>query len=76
MIRIVGDPITSPSTQLRITPTQNVEILSTHDQLLTHDKSRELCVQCHLGPNLEVQGRGRTRAARGEAPPWRQRRAA
>jgi predicted CXXCH cytochrome family protein len=22
-------------------------------QLLTHDKARGLCVQCHLGPNLE-----------------------
>jgi predicted CXXCH cytochrome family protein len=27
------------------------------EQLLTHDKTRDLCVQCHLGPNLEVQGR-------------------
>jgi predicted CXXCH cytochrome family protein len=30
---------------------------SNYPKLLTHDKDRELCVQCHLGPNLEVQGR-------------------
>jgi len=32
--RIVGDTLTSPSVQLRITPLQEVEVLSTHDQLL------------------------------------------
>jgi predicted CXXCH cytochrome family protein len=30
---------------------------STEETLLTHGKKRELCVQCHLGPNLEVRGR-------------------
>lgn len=29
---------------------------SDHEMLLTHDKKRELCVQCHLGSNLEVRG--------------------
>ena len=33
--RIVGDPITSPSVQLRTTPTGRIELLSTHDQLLS-----------------------------------------
>lgn len=28
------------------------------EHLLTHDKERELCVQCHLGGNMEVMGRG------------------
>ena len=32
-------------------------------KLLTHDKKRALCVQCHLGPDLEVRGRA------GEAGP-------
>lgn len=32
--RIVGDPFRSPSVQLRITPLGQVELLSTHDQLL------------------------------------------
>jgi predicted CXXCH cytochrome family protein len=32
---------------------------SPHEQLLTHEKRRELCVQCHRGPNLEVRGRGK-----------------
>lgn len=32
--RIVGDEIVSPSAQLRISPLGNVELLSTHDQLL------------------------------------------
>lgn len=36
--RIVGAPITSPSAQLRITPTGRVELLSTHDQLLQGQK--------------------------------------
>ena len=31
---------------------------SEHEQLLTHDKTRDLCVQCHRGPNLQVRGRG------------------
>jgi predicted CXXCH cytochrome family protein len=26
------------------------------ETLLTHDRDRALCVQCHLGPNLEVKG--------------------
>jgi predicted CXXCH cytochrome family protein len=30
---------------------------SAFERLLTHDKKRALCVQCHLGPNLEVRGR-------------------
>lgn len=32
--RIVGKTLTSPSVQLRITPLQEVQVLSTHDQLL------------------------------------------
>jgi hypothetical protein len=32
--RVVGERIVSPSAQLRITPTGEVELLSTHDQLL------------------------------------------
>jgi hypothetical protein len=32
--RLVGDEFRSPSVQLRVTPLGNVEILSTHDQLL------------------------------------------
>ena len=32
--RIVGEEITSPSAQLRVTPLGTVELLSTHDQLL------------------------------------------
>jgi len=31
---------------------------SEQESLLTHSKSRELCIQCHRGPNLEVRGRG------------------
>ena len=31
---------------------------SAQSKLLTHEKSRELCVQCHRGPNLEVRGHG------------------
>jgi predicted CXXCH cytochrome family protein len=30
---------------------------SEEEALLTHEKRRQLCVQCHLGPNLEVRGR-------------------
>jgi predicted CXXCH cytochrome family protein len=30
---------------------------SAEEHLLTHEKKRALCVQCHLGPNLEVKGR-------------------
>jgi predicted CXXCH cytochrome family protein len=29
-----------------------------HEQLLTHDKTRLLCVQCHQGGNLEARPRG------------------
>ena len=32
--RVAGEPITSPSVQLRVTPLGQVELLSTHDQLL------------------------------------------
>lgn len=32
--RIIGNPLTSPSVQLRVTPLGKVELLSTHDQLL------------------------------------------
>lgn len=32
--RIVGDEVLSPSVQLRITPTGELEVLSTHDQIL------------------------------------------
>jgi len=32
--RIVGSEVRSPSVQLRITPTGDIELLSTHDQLL------------------------------------------
>lgn len=32
--RVVGEPLTSPSVQLRVTPLGKVELLSTHDQLL------------------------------------------
>ncbi len=32
--RVVGDELRSPSVQLRVTPLREVEILSTHDQLL------------------------------------------
>jgi predicted CXXCH cytochrome family protein len=31
---------------------------SNEEHLLTHEPTRQLCVQCHLGPNLQVQGRG------------------
>jgi predicted CXXCH cytochrome family protein len=30
---------------------------SPNEKLLTHDKRRALCTQCHMGPNLEVRGR-------------------
>jgi predicted CXXCH cytochrome family protein len=30
---------------------------SAHEMQLTHEKSRELCVQCHRGQNLKVRGR-------------------
>lgn len=32
--RIIGDDVRSPSVQLRITPSRDVELLSTHDQVL------------------------------------------
>jgi predicted CXXCH cytochrome family protein len=32
---------------------------SDHGRLLLRDQKRDLCVQCHLGPNMEVRGRAR-----------------
>jgi predicted CXXCH cytochrome family protein len=29
---------------------------SNHEQLMTHAKGRELCIQCHRGQNLKVRG--------------------
>ena len=43
--------------ELRCTSCHNPHS-STEEHLLTKEKKRALCVQCHLGPNLEVRGRG------------------
>jgi hypothetical protein len=39
--RIVGDELRSPSAQLRVTPEGDVELLSTHDQLLDHERAQD-----------------------------------
>ncbi len=39
--RIVGTPLTSPSVQLRVTPLGDVELLSTHDQLLGGEQGQK-----------------------------------
>ena len=58
--RIAGDEFRSPSVQLRVTPLGEVELLSTHDQLLGGPSGQTL-------PRLPVPRRPRVRAARSRA---------
>ena len=60
--RIVGVEVRSPSVQLRVTPTGEVELLSTHDQLLGGPERAEL-------PRLPLPGRLRLRPADQRAGP-------
>ena len=51
----VGAPALDPRTGKSLQCTScHAPHSAAHETLLTHDKKRRLCVQCHLGPNLEV----------------------
>ena len=51
-----GDPVRDPRTGdvLRCTSC-HAPHSSEHEGLTTHEKDRALCIQCHVGPNLEVR---------------------
>ena len=71
--RITGEEIRSPSVQLRVLPNGDVELLSTHDQLLGGASG-----QSYLGCLFPAAPRvrpGHHRARRGDRPPARERRA-
>jgi predicted CXXCH cytochrome family protein len=55
----IGEPAKDPRTGRAVTCSSCHDPHSSdQDALLTGSKDRELCVQCHLGPDLEVGGIG------------------
>ncbi len=56
----VTGPAVDPRTNQELTCTScHDPHSSSYEMQLTHEKSRELCVQCHRGQNLKVRARGR-----------------